>query len=144
MGGWAEGLLTAHKPINELKQIIDSFKKGGGEGKPVYLQVQLGYGADEEKLAADVFHKWRTNIFPGKVKGDMWKVEHFDALGEFVAIEDIKKKILASSSIQQHIDSLKEYAELGFEKIIIHNVARNQKEFIDVFGEKVLPKVQDA
>lgn len=48
------------------------------------------------------------------------------------------------SSNIQHIDSLKEYAELGFEKIIIHNVARNQKEFIDVFGEKVLPKVQEA
>lgn len=140
MGGWAEGLLTAHKPINELKQIIDSFKKGG-EGKRVYLQVQLGYGADEEKLAADVFHQWRTNIFPGKVKGDLWKVEHFDALGEFVTLADIKKKILVSSDIQQHIDSLKEYAELGFDKIILHNVAGNQQEFINVFGEKVLPKL---
>ncbi len=141
MGGWAEGLLTAHKPTDELKKIVDSFKKGGGEGKPVYLQVQLGYNADEEKLAADVFHQWRTNIFPGKVKGDLWKVEQFDALGEFVTLEDIKKKILVSSSIQQHIDSLKEYAELGFEKIIIHNVGRNQEEFINVFGEKVLHKV---
>ncbi len=105
------------------------------------MQVQLGYGEDEEKLAADVFHQWRTNIFPGKVKGDLWKVEHFDALGEFVTIGDIKKKILVSSNIQQHIDSLKEYAELGFEKIILHNVGRNQEEFINVFGEKVLPKL---
>jgi len=113
----------------------------GGEGKPVYLQVQLGYGADEERLADEVFHQWRTNIFPGKVKGDLWKVEHFDALAEFVTIEDIKKKILVSSNIQQHIDSLKEYAQLGFEKIILHNVGRNQEEFIEVFGEKVLPKL---
>ncbi|MBA3648701.1 MAG: TIGR03885 family FMN-dependent LLM class oxidoreductase [Chitinophagales bacterium] len=141
MGSWAEGLLTAHKPINELKEIVNAFKKGGGEEKPVYLQVQLGYGEDEEKLAADVFHQWRTNIFPGKVKGDLWKVEQFDALGEFVTIENIKKKILVSSNIQQHIDSLKEYTELGFEKIILHNVGRNQEEFINVFGEKVLPKL---
>ncbi|MBA4141002.1 MAG: TIGR03885 family FMN-dependent LLM class oxidoreductase [Segetibacter sp.] len=141
MGGWAEGLLTAHKPIHELKQTVDAFKKGGGEGKPVYLQVQLGYGADEERLADDVFHQWRTNILPGKVKGDLWKVEHFDALAEFVTIEDIKKKILVSSNIQQHIDSLKDYAALGFEKIILHNVGRNQEEFIEVFGEKVLPKL---
>ena len=141
MGSWAEGLLTAHKPIHELKKIVDVFKKGGGGGKPIYMQVQLGYGEDEEKLAADAFHQWRTNIFPGKVKGDLWKVEQFDALGEFVTIGDIKKKILVSSNIQQHIDSLKEYAELGFEKIILHNVGRNQEEFINVFGEKVLPKL---
>ncbi len=142
MGGWAEGLLTAHKPVDELRQIVDAFNKGGGKGKPVYLQVQLGYGADEEKLATDVFHQWRTNIFPGKVKGDLWKVEQFDALGEFVTLLDIKKKLLVSSDIQQHIDSLKRYAELGFEKIILHHVGRNQEEFIHAFGEKVLPKLQ--
>ncbi len=71
----------------------------------------------------------------------MWKVEQFDALGEFVTLEDIKKKILVSSNIQQHIDSLKQYSEQGFEKIILHNVGRNQEEFINVFGEKVLPKL---
>ncbi len=141
MGGWAGGLLTGHKPIQELKELVEAFNKGGGKGKPLYLQVQLGYGADEDKLAADVFHQWRTNIFPGKVKGDLWKVEQFDALGEFVTIQDIKKKILVSSNIQQHIDSLKEYSNLGFEKIILHNVGRNQEEFINIFGEKVLPKL---
>jgi probable non-F420 flavinoid oxidoreductase len=141
MGGWAEGLLTAHKPVDELKEILEAFNKGGGKGKPVYLQVQLGYGNDEEKLAADVFHQWRTNVFPAKVKGDLWKVEHFDALGEFITLKDIKKKILVSTDIQQHIDNIKQYADLGFEKIILHNVGRNQEEFINDFGENVLPKL---
>ncbi len=141
MGGWADGLLTAHKPIAELKQILDAFNKCGGRGKPVYLQVQLGYGADEEQLAADVFHQWRTNVFPGTVKGELWKTAQFDALGEFVTIPDIKKKLLITSNIGQHIDSLKAYAQLGFEKIILHNVGRNQEEFINVFGDKVLPKL---
>ena len=49
--------------------------------------------------------------------------------------------MLISSNIQQHIDSLKEYAKSGFEEIILHNVSRNQEEFINVFGEKVLPKL---
>ncbi len=80
-------------------------------------------------------------FFPGKVKGDLWKVEQFDALGEFVTMGDIKKKILVSSNIQQHIDSLKEYADLGFQKIMLHNVDRNQEEFINGFGEKVLPRL---
>ena len=141
MGGWAEGLLTAHKPLSELQKIIDAFKKNGGEGKPMFLQVQLGYGTDEERLAKDILHQWRTNIFPVNVKGELWKVEQFDALGELVTIEHIKNKLLISTSIQQHIDNLKSYAGLGFERIILHNVGRNQEEFIKVFGEDVLPKV---
>ncbi len=81
--------------------------------------------------------------FTAALAGNKW--EHlwiyFDALGEFVTIADIKKKILVSSNIQQHIDSLKAYADLGLEKINLHNIGRNQEEFINVFGEKVLPKL---
>ncbi len=46
-----------------------------------------------------------------------------------------------SANIQQHIDWLKQYVDLGFEKIILHNVGRNQEEFLNMFGEKVLPKL---
>ncbi len=141
MGGWADGLLTAHKPMPELKKLVNAFRAGGGEGKPIYLQVQLGYGADEAALEAEVFHQWRTNVFPPGVKADLHQVAQFDALGEAVTIGDIKKKLLVSSSIGAHIDNLKAYADLGFERIILHNVGRNQEEFIEVFGEKVLPRL---
>ncbi len=29
--------------------------------------------------------------------------------------------------------------ELGFDELILHNVNRQQQQFIEVFGEKVLP-----
>jgi probable non-F420 flavinoid oxidoreductase len=141
MGGWAEGLLTVHKPIEELRQLVDAFKKGGGEGKPLYLKVQLSYAANEEQAIDNAYDQWRTNIFQGKVLGDLWKVEHFDAIGEFVKIEDVKENVLISSNIQQHVDWLKQYIDLGFSKIILHNVGKNQEEFINVFGEKVLPQI---
>ena len=41
MGEWAEGLLTAHKPADELKKIVNSFRKGGGEGKPITCRCSL-------------------------------------------------------------------------------------------------------
>jgi len=48
MGAWAEGLLTVHKPIEELQQLVDAFKINGGKDKPLYLKVQLSYAATEE------------------------------------------------------------------------------------------------
>jgi predicted esterase len=32
--------------------------------------------------------------------------------------------------------------ELGFQNIYLHNVGRNQQEFIEVFGERVLPALR--
>jgi probable non-F420 flavinoid oxidoreductase len=141
MGGWAEGLLTVHKPIDELKQLVNAFRQGGGEGKPMFLKVQLSYAADDESAAGNAYDQWRTNIFQGKVLGDLWKVEHFDAIGEFVKVEDVKDNVHISSDVNQHIQWIKQYVDLGFETIILHNVGRNQEEFINVFGEKVLPKL---
>jgi hypothetical protein len=31
---------------------------------------------------------------------------------------------------------------MGFEEIYLHNVGRNQREFIATFGEKVLPSLK--
>jgi coenzyme F420-dependent glucose-6-phosphate dehydrogenase len=141
MGDWTDGLITVHKPMDELKEFVKAYRTDGGEGKPMYLKVQLSYAATDEIACNNAYDQWRTNIFQGKVLGDLWKVEHFDALGEFVKMEDVKENVLISSNVNQHIDWLKQYEELGFEKIILHNVGRNQEEFIHVFGDKVLPKL---
>jgi hypothetical protein len=34
--------------------------------------------------------------------------------------------------------------ELGFDELILHNVNREQEQFINVFGEKVLPVLTAA
>jgi coenzyme F420-dependent glucose-6-phosphate dehydrogenase len=141
MGSWTEGLLTVHKPVDELKDFIAAYRKNGGEGKPIYLKVQLSYAATDDLACTNAYDQWRTNIFQGKVLGDLWKVEHFDALGEFVKMDDVKENVLISSDVKQHIDWLKQYDDLGFDMIILHDVGRNQEEFINVFGDKVLPKL---
>jgi probable non-F420 flavinoid oxidoreductase len=141
MGSWAEGLLTVHKPVEELRELVNAFRKGGGEGKPMYLKVQLSYAIDEDTAISNAYDQWRTNIFQGTVLGDLWKVEHFDAIGEFVKEEDLKENVHISSNVNQHIEWIKQYVDMGFETIVLHNVGRNQEEFINVFGEKVLPKL---
>jgi alkanesulfonate monooxygenase SsuD/methylene tetrahydromethanopterin reductase-like flavin-dependent oxidoreductase (luciferase family) len=141
VGQWADGLITIHKPLKELKETIAAFRKGGGEGKPMYLKVQLSYANTEERAFQGAYDQWRTNIFSGSVLADLWKVEQFDALGEMVKPDDLKAMVNISSNLQQHIDWIKQYRDLGFEKIILHNVNREQEEFINEFGEHVLPNV---
>jgi alkanesulfonate monooxygenase SsuD/methylene tetrahydromethanopterin reductase-like flavin-dependent oxidoreductase (luciferase family) len=47
-----------------------------------------------------------------------------------------------SSDPARHADWLNAYAELGFDAIYLHHVGQEQSEFIDVFGEKVLPQLE--
>jgi alkanesulfonate monooxygenase SsuD/methylene tetrahydromethanopterin reductase-like flavin-dependent oxidoreductase (luciferase family) len=41
----------------------------------------------------------------------------------------------------QHAAWITEYAGLGFDRIFLHHVGKEQREWIDVFGERVLPQL---
>jgi probable non-F420 flavinoid oxidoreductase len=144
VGSWADGLTTIHKPIDELKATVKAFRKGGGEGKPMIVKVQLSYSRNEEDAIDGAYDQWRTNIFQGTVLGDLYKVEQFDALGEFVTIDKLKEMVNISSDLQVHSDFIKSYIDLGFDTIILHNVSRDQETFIKDFGEKVLPQFKSS
>jgi coenzyme F420-dependent glucose-6-phosphate dehydrogenase len=138
-GNWADGLITISGPTDQLKKTVEAFKKGGGEGKPMYLKVQLSFSKSEEQALHGAYDQWRTNIFSGTVLADLWKVEQFDALGEMVQLEEMKKMVLISSDTEFFTNQIQEYIDLGFEKIFLHNVNREQEYFIETFGQKVLP-----
>lgn len=142
MAPWVDGLITVHHPHNELKALVDGFRKNGGEGKPVYLKVQLSFAENDDAALQGAHDQWRTNIFSGSVLGELWRVEQFDALAEFVQPPEMHKMVRISSDVQKHIDWIKKDMELGFEKIILHNVNRQQEQFIEVFGDKVLPHLK--
>jgi len=47
--------------------------------------------------------------------------------------------MLITSDLQKQIDNIQHYVNLGFYEIHVHNVGRDQSEFIRVFGSEVLP-----
>jgi coenzyme F420-dependent glucose-6-phosphate dehydrogenase len=139
LGTWADGMITISQPYTDLKKVIQAFRDNGGQGKPVFLKVQLSYDRNLIEAQEGAFDQWRTNIFSGTVLGDLWRVDQFDALGEQVQPNQLNKMVRISDDLQEHIDLIKQDMELGFERIILHNVNRKQELFIKDFGEKVLP-----
>ena len=62
VGSWADGLITISRPPEELKKVVDAFRRGGGSGKPMYLKVQLSYDRSEEEAWQGAHDQWRGNI----------------------------------------------------------------------------------
>lgn len=139
LGSWCDGLLTISKPYDELKEVVQAFRRSGGEGKPMYLKVQLSYDETEEKALEGAFDQWRTNVLPETLLPDLWKTEHYDAAAELVKHEDVRKMIRISADPEQHMEWIRKDLELGFDRIILHNVNRKQELFIRDFGAKISP-----
>lgn len=141
LGGWADGLITVVKPRKELQRVVDAFRRGGGEGKPLFLQAQLSYAATDREAERGAWNQWRTNIFAGDVLWNLRTPRQFDAAAEFVRPEDLHGHVRISADPERHVEWLRGDLEMGFTEINLSNVNRGQERFIETFGERVLPAV---
>jgi len=139
VGGWADGLITINQPRVHLERMLAAFREAGGDGKPVAVQVHLSWAETEEEALRVAHHQWRTNVFPPPVPWDTATVEAFDAIGEKVRPEDVRAAVLVSADLARHAAWIRDLADVGFDAIYLHHVGREQRRFIEAFGEHVLP-----
>jgi probable non-F420 flavinoid oxidoreductase len=141
VGGWADGLVTINQDHDTLRAVVDAFRGNGGEHKPLFLQVHLSWAADEDTALAVAHDQWSTNVFDTSLAMELVLPEQFEAAARFVTPEAVRSAVLVSADLGRHTAWLAEYAELGFDRIYLHEVgqAEHQQAFIDAFGSKVIP-----
>jgi G6PDH family F420-dependent oxidoreductase len=140
-GEWADGLVTIHQPRETLERVLAAFREGGGDGKPVHVQVHLSWAPTEEEALAIAHDQWRTNVFSPPLCWDLVTVEQFDEAARHVRPEDVRAGVLVSSDLGRHAAWLQELAELGFAQVQLHHVGRDLGPFIEAFGARVLPEL---
>ena len=143
-GEWADGLITISQPRDKLRAVLDAFREGGGEGKPVHLQVKLSWADTEDAAREGALEQWRTNLFESTVSEDLRTPEQFEAAAKFVRAEDLEPAVRISADLSRHVAWLCDDLAMGVDQLLLHNVNRGQAAFIDAFGAKVLPQLRDA
>lgn len=135
---WADGLATVLQPVETLRKVLDAYRSAGGRG-PAVLQVHLSYAVDDSTALEIAHDQWRTNIFTPPVPWDLDHVTLFDEAAKHVPPEAMQGPVLVSSDPSRHVAWLQELSGLGFDEIYLHHVGQEQREFLDVFGQQVLP-----
>jgi len=141
IAGWADGMATIAQPPRSLRQMINSYRDNGGRG-PLVLQVHLSYAKTHDEALEIAYDQWRTNTFSPPVCWDLETVEAFEVASATVRPEDVAEGVFVSADPGEHAQHLADLAELGFDEIYLHHVGKTQTEFLEVFGERVLPQLQ--
>ncbi len=145
-GRAVDGLITVGAPLEKIGGLFEKFDAGAKEaGKdpstmPRFLQLHLSWAATEEEALENAMVEWPNGgmKFP---KGDIRSPLEFEQMAKLVRPEDFEGRMVISSDPDVHRASIQKFADLGFDRIYLHNVGRNQREWIDVFGEQVVPKL---
>jgi coenzyme F420-dependent glucose-6-phosphate dehydrogenase len=142
VGSWADGLITVQAEPQRLRKLVDAFRAGGGEGKPLHLQVHLAYAPTEAQARQAAFDHWRTNVYASDLISSIKTPEQFEVLAGKVRPEDLDASVRISSDLQRHVEWLREYVEMGFDHLYLHEAGLQQERFIEAFGQHVLPALR--
>ncbi|MDQ3100788.1 MAG: TIGR03885 family FMN-dependent LLM class oxidoreductase [Bacteroidota bacterium] len=139
---WADGLITVSQDIETLKKVVNAWNTNGGAGKPMILKVQLSYDRDREKALEGAHEQWSTNVFGNHMQADLRYPEQFEAAAAYVKPADMEQSVLIGSEAGDFVRPIQEFISLGFKEIVLHNVNRQQEDFIRFFGSEVIENLK--
>ncbi|NUU18749.1 TIGR03557 family F420-dependent LLM class oxidoreductase [Cellulomonas humilata] len=145
-GRLADGLITVGAPLEKISGLFGKFDEGAREaGKdpdamPKVLQLHLSWAETDELALAHAMHEWPNGgmKFP---KADIRSPFDFEQMAKLVRPEDFEGRMVISADPDKHRAEIQKYVDLGFDRIYLHNVGRNQREWIETFGADVLPNL---
>jgi coenzyme F420-dependent glucose-6-phosphate dehydrogenase len=143
-GRMADGMITVGAADAKLGILWSNCDAGAREaGKdpskmPHLLQLHVSWARTDEEATTNAVVEWPNGGMPFP-KQDIRNPEDFASMAKLVKPENFLNRMLITSDLQKHIDNIQHYVNLGFDEIHVHNVGRDQSEFIEVFGKEVLP-----
>jgi len=145
-GKFADGIITVGAPLEKIGGLFDKFAEGAREaGKDPdtmakVLQLHLSWAPTDEEALANAITEWPNGgmKFP---KADIRSPHDFAAMAQLVRAEDFEGRMVISADPDEHRAYIQRFVDLGFDRVYLHNVGRNQREWIDVFAREVLPKL---
>lgn len=137
-GKIADGLITPGIRSN----LVNIFKRTGGEGKPCYAEVSVCWAKNEDYAKNIAYEYWP--ILSNK-NGLNWEIptpKYFEDLAKMTDPETLTRHIACGNDPQRHINEINKFINAGYDHVFIHQLGPQQEGFINFYNEEVLPEFQ--
>ncbi len=142
-GRTCDGIITVGAADEKIQNLLARFEKGAKEaGKdpsrmPKIIQLHVSWAQSREAALAQAVREWPNGgmNFP---KADIRNPEDFAAMAKLVRPEHMEGRVFCSADLTEHAAHIQHFIDLGFDEVYVHNVGRNQSEFIAAYERDVV------
>lgn len=141
LAGRLADLVIATEPKADL---LASFDKHGGSGKPRVGQLPVCYDTDKDAAIARAHDQFRWSVGGWPVNSELPGPSAFAGATQYVTPQDIARQIPCGDDVDDFADAVRPYVDAGFTEIALVQVGgEQQRPFIDWAEKKLLPVLRD-
>ena len=143
-GRQADGLLAVAVQQQQAAQLLERFHEGAREvGKdpatmPAWLHLNISWAATQEEAERAVVERYPMAAMRF-ARGDLRSPHVVEQIARLVRPEDFGGRLPVSADPADHLAEIRAYLDMGYDRVLLHNVGVNQVAFLETFGRDVLP-----
>ena len=124
------------------REMIETFERSGGEGKPKYAQIQACWAEDAEQAKQTAFEWWPNAAVEGELTVELPMPRHFEQAAQMADPDDIAEGVVLGPDPQPYLDRAQEFADAGYSHVYFHQIGPDQEGFLRFAQEQLLPKLR--
>lgn len=146
-GQAVDGLITSVTAPEKLDHLLARFAEGlklagKDQGAGVRaLMIDLSWAPTQAEAVGNALTEWPHGglRFP---TADIRSPHQLEQMARSVRVEDFADRVIISDDPDVHRAHIQRFIDLGIDRIYLHNVGRNQRDWLTVFGREVLPSLR--
>lgn len=142
LAGHLADLVIATEP---KKDLLESFERHGGTGRPSVGQLPVCFDTDRDTAIRRAHDQFRWFGLGWKVNSELPGPESFDQATRFVTEDDVASAIPCGDDPEAIVEAVRPYVDARFAEVALVQIGGpTQPAFIDWSEKTLLPALRDA
>lgn len=143
LAGRVDGLATVAQKPDALRRVVEAYRGAGGTG-PCALQVHVSLAETDAAALALAEDQWPNGLIGPPRAWDFDQPEDFDAAVADPDETQLREAVLIDADASSLAERIAELVRLGFDRVYLHHVGKDQTAFLDRAEAELLPALRRA
>lgn len=126
-----------------LPNVAAGLEASDEPGRPYdrMIEMKVSFETDRTRAMQDTRH-WAALALSPEEKMSVEDPREMEKLADALPVERAASRWIVSTDPEEHVERIAAYVALGFEHLVFHAPGEDQKRFLDLYAEQVLPRLR--
>jgi len=127
-----------------VPSVIEAAAKAGRGAQAVdmAIEIKVSFDTDRRRAFEETRH-WAALALSPEQKVGVDDPLEMERLAGALSIEQAATRWIISDDPEEHVERIRPYIHLGFRHLIFHSPGADQRRFLQLYAQQVLPRLRD-